>query len=528
MPIISKTIPNLVGMQMYYKPPEVVDPEATPIYQNWNSSIIIDEVGNRTQYDASTNPDNVLLYSWNMEYQEAVKNYFWIKNESNEEANVTMTNYTTAEYRVKDTETWTGFSGTRNRVAPGQTIEIRRAGTLMHPGIVKCNKTFSVGGDVMSLLYGENFEKTVMPTVSAGTPLLFRNLLQNNTTLIDASTLILPTQLQEQCFEDMFQGCTNLLYPPQLEATVTAKTCYVNMFDGCASLIYAPYLPATVISNSCYEHMFRGCSSLTKAPELPATTLDYECYNGMFQNCTSLTEAPELPATTMAENCYIDMFNGCTSLTEAPELPATTMAISCYARMFQGCTSLTTPPSILPVSIFPSGCCENMFLQCYSLTSAPELPATTLGGGCFHAMFKECTSLTIAPELPATTLAKSCYEQMFDSCSSLTTAPVELPATTLANSCYEEMFQNCTSLRTAPILPALTLVTSCYVQMFANCSSLNYIKAMFTTAPTLIYTSAWVYGVASSGTFVKNASATWIGLGSDGIPSGWTVQTASS
>ena len=88
-----------------------------------------------------------------------------------------MTNYTTAEYRIKGTESWTGFRGTTNNVAPGQTIEIRRAGTLMHPGIIKCDKTFSVGGDVMSLLYGENFERTVMPTVSGGTPYLFRNLL---------------------------------------------------------------------------------------------------------------------------------------------------------------------------------------------------------------------------------------------------------------------------------------------------------------------------------------------------------------
>ena len=68
MPIMSKTIPNLVGMQMYYIPPEIEDPEATPIYQNWDSNIIIDEVNNRTQYDSSTNPNNVLIYSWNMEY----------------------------------------------------------------------------------------------------------------------------------------------------------------------------------------------------------------------------------------------------------------------------------------------------------------------------------------------------------------------------------------------------------------------------------------------------------------------------
>ena len=34
------------------------------------------------------------------------------------------------------------------------------------------------------------------------------------------------------------------------------------------------------------------------------------------------------------------MFQGCTSLTTAPELPATTLATYCYYSMFQGCTSL--------------------------------------------------------------------------------------------------------------------------------------------------------------------------------------------
>ena len=34
------------------------------------------------------------------------------------------------------------------------------------------------------------------------------------------------------------------------------------------------------------------------------------------------------------------MFQGCTSLTTAPELPATTIASSCYFNMFYTCTSL--------------------------------------------------------------------------------------------------------------------------------------------------------------------------------------------
>ena len=61
-------------------------------------------------------------------------------------------------------------------------------------------------------------------------------------------------------------------------------------------------------------------------------------------------------------------------------------------------------------------------------------------------MFQDCTSLTTAPELPATTLGTSCYMNMFRGCTSLTTAPA-LPATTLANNCYAYMFSGCTSLK---------------------------------------------------------------------------------
>ena len=233
-------------------------------------------------------------------------------------------------------------------------------------------------------------------------------------------------------------------------------------------------LPAATLANDCYESMFEGCTSLTTAPELPARTMVEQCYNGMFQGCTNLKTAPALPATTLAHRCYYHMFDGCTSLTTAPELPATTLADSCYQFMFYGCTSLET---------------------------APELPATALTWACYMKMFQNCTNLTTAPELPATTLEYGCYSSMFYGCSSLTSAPA-LTATTLANDCYS--------------------------YMFSNCSSLNYIKAMFTTTPSTTYTREWVNGVASNGTFVKNASATWTNVGIYAVPTGWTIETASA
>lgn len=114
---------------------------------------------------------------------------------------------------------------------------------------------------------------------------------------------------------------------------------------------------------------------------------------------------------------------------------------------------------------------------------------------------------------------------MFSGCKSLTTAP-KLPYTSLDYQCYKSMFSGCTNLTTAPELPATSLVYECYKYMFNNCTKLNYIKAMFLTTPASDYTYDWTFKVSSTGTFVKNASASWDVTGTSGIPENWTVETA--
>ena len=163
-----------------------------------------------------------------------------------------------------------------------------------------------------------------------------------------------------------------------------------------------------------------------------------------------------------------------------------------------------------PVVISSSYCYFNMFRECTNLTTAPELPATTLTDGCYFLMFQNCTSLTTAPELPATTLAVVCYARMFEYCSSLTNAPA-LPATTLEDSCYSDMFYGCTSLTTAPNLPAITLVENCYSGMFQNCTSLKISATTGTkifTCPSNIPSGA-VYNMFSNtgGSFTGTPTA---------------------
>ena len=122
-----------------------------------------------------------------------------------------------------------------------------------------------------------------------------------------------------------------------------------------------------------------------------------------------------------------------------------------------------------------------------------------MSDSCYADMFKQCYSLTQAPELSATTLAPSCYAKMFYGCISLTRAPA-LPATTLATQCYSQMFQDCTSLTQVPVLPATTLATQCYYQMFFNCTSLK-----LSSTKTDEYTQEYRIPSSGNGTTASNA-----------------------
>ena len=161
---------------------------------------------------------------------------------------------------------------------------------------------------------------------------------------------------------------------------------------------------------------------------------DDETYNGFVMtgsiaasgNVNSLLEEDEETARTMSleGKCFCRLFYGCSSLTTAPELPSTTIGGTTYYYMF----SRT------------------------SLTEAPELPATNVGYRSYMSMFSQCTSLTTPPQLSATTLDQDCYRSMFVGCSSLkiSDTPVsggvkfmDIPSdATVGNFWNEKMFLN--------------------------------------------------------------------------------------
>ena len=113
----------------------------------------------------------------------------------------------------------------------------------------------------------------------------------------------------------LFNGASNdFVYRTSLDDSTTHT--FYRLFYNCSGLIDASelLLPATTLVSNCYDSMFNACTNLTTAPELPATTLTQSCYHGMFQGCFRLTTAPELPAPTLVSCCYQGMFSRCTSL----------------------------------------------------------------------------------------------------------------------------------------------------------------------------------------------------------------------
>lgn len=194
---------------------------------------------------------------------------------------------------------------------------------------------FSIGGNIASLMVGDNF-KAHGATL---TDWSFQNCFSNHVHLTDASDLVLPMlTCPANGYKNMFKGCTDLTAIPELPATTLGTSCYESMFEGCTSLTSLPVnlLPATSLASYCYKSMFKGCTGLTAAPELPATALVESCYHSMFSGCTGLTKSSVLPAPTLATNCYREMFYNAGALNEVICLATDKSASNCTTNWLYG------------------------------------------------------------------------------------------------------------------------------------------------------------------------------------------------
>ena len=384
-----------------------------------------------------------------------------------------------------------------------------------------CTNSHNVGGEISTLL---NYKNSSVPC----SKWCFYHLFSNNQTLVNATNLKIPQNIDEYCCYGMFYGCTGLTTAPALPATTLARECYRQMFFGCTSLTTAPALPATTLVRGCYENMFGGCTSLTVAPELPAKNLIMYCYYYMFYGCTSLNSVTIYADNAEEGHYYLDNWlsgvaatgtfynNGTATYTiDSPsgiptgwtEVKPSTGPDYFYLEnvdsqsgnvtfKFNGTPSSSTIQQIewskdktnwTPVTLVadtttnvPVSVGEKVYFRNDSgkLSSASNL-YFTFGGDVLHDAGGDVNTLLDYKTDTTTLSIDYIFSHLFYGDANLRNAGnLTLGYTTLSNYCYSSMFQSCTSLTTAPSLPATTMKISCYRYMFMSCFSL-------TTAPSL-------------------------------------------
>lgn len=171
----------------------------------------------------------------------------------------------TIQYSLNDGAwtTITASSSTTINVVAGDKVRFKGSNTSYakdksnYSGFEGGTATFDIEGNIMSLIYGDNFENNNTLLGNYNFCSIFKK-----SNVISAENLVLP-------------------------ATSLTNYCYRAMFSLCSTLTIAPQLPATTLATGVYWYMFEGCN-ITTAPDLLATTLVNECYGNMFTKCSKL------------------------------------------------------------------------------------------------------------------------------------------------------------------------------------------------------------------------------------------------
>ena len=384
----------------------------------------------------------------------------------------------------------------------------------------------------------------------------------------------------------MFSGCQNLdTAPIDLPATTLADSCYSAMFSGCIKLKSSPVINAETLATNCFSNMFSSCTNLKSIDIMrytgtfnstyfdnwvsgvadtgilyyAGTDTSYYGPSAIPKDSTNMWQIGQrtpLAFTAEQDNSTVSYNASATYYYSPPKLYYSydninwtewlrgtnitlntgekiyvrgknkTFSITSYYTYFSMSGKIAASGivnSLIGYGELTDWCFNRLFYNCTALTSAPELPSTTLAPHCYEFMFAK-TGLVNTPELPATNLAEYCYRYMFGECASLQTAS-ELPATTLAPYCYDSMFYY-SRLVTGPDIKATTLANCSLLEMFRNCTNLNSIKLAYTGNFNTDYFAIWVEGVSNVGTFYYSGSDT-SNFGESAIPKDstnqWTV-----
>jgi hypothetical protein len=190
----------------------------------------------------------------------------------------------TIEYSINN-GAWTSITATSAgepiTVATNDEVRLRGTNTTYakdksnYSGFEGGTATYDIEGNIMSLIYGDNFVGNNTLTGTYNFCSMFK--LSNS---VSAENMILPaTTLTNYCYRAIFSKAT-LSTPPVLPATTLAQGVYWYAFEECP-ITTAPDLLAPTLVRECYGYMFTGCTSLNYIKCLATSGFGtYQCLQG--------------------------------------------------------------------------------------------------------------------------------------------------------------------------------------------------------------------------------------------------------
>lgn len=166
----------------------------------------------------------------------------------------------TIQYKKNDGE-WTSITSNTGNTKPyvnvvaGDKVEFKGTNIKYHIGGTYNrfvgSATFKAYGNILSLIYGDNFlGETELPSTATSSS-NFDSLFWTNTGITDASNIIMPQNTRNSCYNRMFEDCSNLEKAPTLPASQLEPYAYQYMFANCGKLSHVKCLAITISATNC-------------------------------------------------------------------------------------------------------------------------------------------------------------------------------------------------------------------------------------------------------------------------------------
>lgn len=247
-------------------------------------------------------------------------------------------------YKVNDggwtqvSNTGVFYSANTNDVIYFKKVLTSNQSTVRYTNIVLSDGECVIGGNVLSLCYGDDFAYKKGINYNYAFVRLFYQ--STSTIRIDKELLSHIEIVKSYCYQQMFCECPNLLNVCYIPYVAAKYQCYLMFSESGLEKVPFDMLPSTTLTVGCYDSMFKGCANLKNAPHLPATSLASSCYYRMFSVCTSLLLSPKMTVLSAGSFSMGGMFSDCSSLISAPDIRRVNLTAYVFSYTFYGCSSL--------------------------------------------------------------------------------------------------------------------------------------------------------------------------------------------